>query len=60
MKRLKSKSSSGSKGSSSDGDKMKMQLKLDTDFLIEDMSKFLMKINLKDLDVEGLLRSNVF
>jgi conserved oligomeric Golgi complex subunit 2 len=60
LKRLKSKSTSGSKGSPSDGDKMKMQLKLDTDFLIEDMSKFLMKINLKGLDVEGLLNSNAF
>ena len=60
LKRLKSKSSNGDKGMPSDGDKMKMQLKLDTAFVVEDMSKFITPLGVQELDVSGLLKSNLF
>ena len=44
----------------SDGDKMKMQLKLDTAFVVEDMSKFITPLGVQELDVSGLLKSNLF
>ena len=53
------KSNNGNKGMPSDGDKIKMQLKLDTEFLIQDMSKFVQEIHMKEIDIKGLLDSNV-